>query len=275
MLRYAAALFLAPLAFAQPCPPYAGPGTLNYCQYGGADMWLMEYLSNLYQKEGVTSSTELKNPWPSYIWADYEGSRSWSCQISACTEPTAPDANASPDQLNAYFILQSVYTFTTYLQGLNGVLQASLKYFIDAPLLPSDGLEGVTSQFEIYPVYRSPLDPVDRMCNYTSLFQMGLAVLGQLPISPNAAPGMSGWEWMTEWVTMPGVPLDTCNNAETQFRNMISSYMTALDAAWKSFSTNVAFAEEIMPDGWFLAPPTSVTEAWNDPDVKHFLEIQL
>jgi hypothetical protein len=289
-MRYVS-LFLAPLVLALPqssqndgsttttaaCAPWTGPSSLHPCQYDFylTDDWLDNFIASLLEKEGVTRTQDLKNPWPSYLWEAYmPGSPAWSCDVdnlSQCYVPVPP-TNSSQPQTQPYFVLQSIYTFSVYFHGLMAVLPASEGYFVDSPgSYPGidQDLASIIGRFTPADNTRFPQNTTSRPCNYTTLYQLGLAVLSQFPLPP--AITTDGWDWMNtnliSEANMPKSPQAACSSAAKIFQQMTSDYANVLRNVWTEFTTNSDMARSIIAHGGFITPPNNVILDWMNAGV--------
>jgi hypothetical protein len=275
MKRFITLFLAAPLALAAPapCPSYAPNTPLQSCQYTlyRTALWFEDYITGLLQNEGVTSSELLPNPWPSYLWNLYERS-TWNCELgSPCASPTAPPQSASPDSINAYIVLQSINTFATYMSGLNSVMTTSLSY-LENPS-SQDSFNGVVTSFTPDdPAARAPdaLPSGNRAANWTLLYKLAMAVLGSFPRPPATAQGLSGYQWITSFLSLPYTFPSAYSAPDAVFSTMCNDMLNSVGDGWDAFARNSTFAYNIFNNGAFIGVPSNVTNAWSNPTVNNF-----
>jgi hypothetical protein len=241
------------------CPKYGGPSQgLNACQYNlyQTDQWLQQYLQTLLKKNGVTSTKNLKDPWPSYMWKDYQlPLLSWVCPgVNNClNQPMAPPATASNDQINAFFVLQSVDKWVAYMQSLYEVTRLST--------LNNFGLDEAINAVTPGPG-RLPNGTDTRTFHGNLITQVVVWVLGQFPRPPLVSPGMSGYSFISAWLSPAAASDYTFDKIEDTFVLTTKSVSDSLSGAFNAFLKDSDFARDFLYDGGFLEPPSSVTEAW-------------
>jgi hypothetical protein len=256
------------------CPKYGGPSKpqdLQACQYESyeTDQWLHQYIQNLLKKNGVTSTQQLQDAWPAYLWRDYQKtSGDWSCSFHKCSNPPAwPAETASTDEINAFFVLQSVNRWTQYVHALNQV-----------PILSYHRFLGVGSDISLYSILRDftpdetrrPLDVNSRKCDANILYQVVISVLGQFPRPASASPGVNGFKYITGWLGWPQYPAEyTFDKITSTFADMPSKFSAPLSDAFNGYLKHYDFARDFLSDGGFLPELSqSVSQAWNNPAVR-------